>query len=261
MSGCAGAHCKVQYRAGRRKHLGRVGNRCEAGDSEGLLPHNVIPHHFRDGEGELLQISAGGGLGEGDQASEDVLSNEAASIFIEHKLHAVELFASAAAGLDCGIRRGRQRSNLGQRMFKFANGLLALKTVFNAGIIKLVKVSAKLAQRTNALLPVAINLSNGTLAVDEFLDLGTAEAAFISRLCGGVTRKSVPRAGAAGVAHLRGAWARRGLEKDERVRIFIMPPPVGLSNSRAIVDKQLRQAIRRAFAAGGRKGRRHRRLG
>ena len=97
------------------------------------------------------------------------------------------------------------------------------------------------------------------IAVDEFLDLRTAEAAFISKLCGGVTRKSVPRAGAAGVSHLRGARARRGLKKDERVGIFVVPPPVGFPKSRTIADKQLRQAHRGAVAAGGRRGRRLRR--
>ena len=64
-----------------------LGKGCDA-------PLEFILHHVSDGEGKLMQVGAGAGLGEGDQASEDVTPNEATSII----LHAVELFTSAATG-------------------------------------------------------------------------------------------------------------------------------------------------------------------
>ena len=83
----------------------------------------------------------------------------------------------------------------------------------------------------------------------------------ISKFLGNATGLRVPRAGTAGVNFQRGASARCGLKKIERIRIFIVPPPVGLVNRGAFGNQQLRQAHGGAVATGGRKGCRFRRSG
>ena len=85
----------AKCRAKRRVQLSQIGKGCD-------LPLEFILHHVIDGEGKLMQIGAGAGLGEGNQASEDVTPNEATSII----LHAVELFTSAATGFACVDRGG-----------------------------------------------------------------------------------------------------------------------------------------------------------
>ena len=110
-----------------------------------------------EGKAEVMEVVTGVGLSEANQGSEDIAPNKAANIM----LHAAELFTSAAAGFGIGHRGGRQRRNLGKRVLKLAHGLLALKAGLTA--VLLVEVMAELAQRTDALLPVALNLGNATV--------------------------------------------------------------------------------------------------
>ena len=150
----------------------------------------------------MEQVEAGAGLIEAEQGLEDIAPDN----FTNDGLHAAQLAASAAAGF--GRRGGRQQCNLGERVLKLAHGLLALKAGLTA--VLLVEVMAELAQRTDALLPVAINLGNATVVIDELFDFGAAEDAPISMLLGGVAGRFDSRTSAAGVVHMG-----KGLEKDE----------------------------------------------
>ena len=114
---------------------------------------------------------------------------------------------------------------------------------------------------TNSLLPITLDLGNTTFAVDEVSNITSPEAVLVNMLLGSATGLRVPRAGTAGVNFQRGASARCGLKKIKRIRIFNVPPPVGLVNRGAFGNQQLRQALGGAVAAGGRKGCRFRRTG
>ena len=191
-------------------------------------------------------LQSASGLSEANQGLEDIAANISSNI----ELQAAQLVTSAAAGF--GRRGGRQRCNLGERVLKLAHGLLALKAGLTA--VLLVEIMAELAQSTNALLPVANKLGDATSVMDELFDFGAAEDVLISMLLGGVTGRSDPRTSAAGVVHMG-----KGLEKDERVWIFIVPSTIGFCSNLAKIDKQLRQALRGAVATSGRRDRRRRR--
>ena len=74
------------------------------------------------GKAELLEVGAGIGLVERKQSSDNIVANEVAN----GKLDAAVLLAHATTGSASAGRRGWERSNLGKRMLKFAQGAQAL---------------------------------------------------------------------------------------------------------------------------------------
>ena len=160
-------------------------------------PHEVLLFSALDGKAELLEVGAGVGLSEDKQGSEDITPYIVANTL----LHKFELFASAAAGSASVVRGGWQQSNLGKRALKLAHGLLALKAgvyvividILVVGLGMVIEVSAELAQGTNSLLPVTLDLGNTTLVADEVINITPPEAVLICMLLGSATGNMLPR--------------------------------------------------------------------
>ena len=182
MTGCAGAQCKMQ--GGEAMQLSQLGKDCN-------VSLELLLFSASDGKAELMEVGASVGLSEGNQGPEDITPYEVANIL----LHTVELFASAAAGSASVVRGGWQQSNLGKRALKFAHGLLALKAGVNVNVIAVladddgmvVEAAAELAQGTDSLLPVTLDLGNTTLVADEVFNIAKPEAVLISKFLGSST--------------------------------------------------------------------------
>ena len=108
-------------------------------------------------------------------------------------------------------------------------------------------------------MPIALDLGNTTLVVEEVDDILKREAALINILLGSATGLRVPRAGAASVNFLRGVGARCGLVELMCVRVFIVPPPADLLSNSTIGNLRFRRALRQAVTVSSRMGRRLRR--
>ena len=183
---------------------------------------------------KLEQVKPDIGILEADKGLEDVATNVVPSF----KLEAAELVAGAAAGLRRGGGR-RHRCNLGERVLQLTHGLLASGSWQLAdswpGLVG-IKELAKLAERADALLPVALVLGEAAFAIDEVDGLGLAEDAIVDMVIHSRAGGREVGAIAAGVA--------AGVDD-------VVPSGAGFVSRSSDFDEQLGHVLRVVVAAGG----------
>ena len=128
---------------------------------------------------ELFEVGAGVGLIERKQRPDNIVANEVAN----GKLDAAKLFAQASTGSASFAGRGnRERSKLGKRVLKLAQGAQALGAgnlvVGVSFAIKLEKV-AELANVANPLLPIPLDFAAATFVPNEVDSLLGFEVAIV----------------------------------------------------------------------------------